>query len=87
MSYSGLVRVLDSTGVLLTVGEVDLANDPDTSTWGGILRVLDGTGVARKALVVKLDINGHRGDAVLDPITVDGGTAISKVIGTGPAPF
>jgi hypothetical protein len=87
VSYSGLVRVLDPDGVLLTVGEAELNNDADLNTWSGSLRVLDGTGVARKALLVKLAIGDRVGNAQLKPDSFDGEMAISKVIGLGPPPF
>jgi hypothetical protein len=87
MTYTGLVRILDTTGVLLTVGEADLVHDQDGGNWNGTLRVLDGTGVAGKALVVKLEIGGHCGEAQLKPLRVEQDTAISSVYGLGRAPF
>jgi hypothetical protein len=87
MTYTGLVRILESTGVLLTVGEAELAHDPESGSWKGTVSVLDGAAVAGKALVVKLEIGDRRGDAQLKPLRVDRDTAVSAVYGLGPAPF
>lgn len=87
-SYTGPVRILDSNGVLLTVGSADLELRPETGSWGGLLRVIAHTGVAGKALRVKLEIPDHGvGDAALDPRPEADGIAFSEVAGIGPAPF
>lgn len=87
-SYSGPVRVLDSNGILLTVGSVELESRPDAGSWGGILRVIANTGVAGKALSVKLEIpEGKVGDATLDPLPEHDGIAFSEVVGLGTPPF
>lgn len=87
-TYSGPVRILDSNGILLTVGSADLERRPDSASWGGILRVIAHTGVAGKALRVKLEIPGNGvGDAALDPRPEHDGIAFSEVAGIGPPPF
>lgn len=85
-SYSGLVRILDTTGTILTVGTATLEEDPGAGTWTGRLEVIAGTGVAGKALVVDLEVDGRRGRAQLIPATVRGDTAVSTVVGLGPVP-
>jgi hypothetical protein len=85
--YTGPVRILDPNGVLLAVGTAELENDPDTASWKGELTVLDGTGVARKALVVELEVDSRRSRAQLIPERVAGDNAVSNVVGLGPAPF
>jgi len=87
MSYSGPARILDTNGYLLTVGTVDVDVDEELGTWRGTVEVLPGTGVAGKALVVDLEMNGHRGRAQLIPIDDSGDTAHSRVVGLGPSPF
>jgi hypothetical protein len=86
MAYSGPVRISDPNGVLLAIGEADLAPAEDRPTWDGSLRVLDGTGVARKALVVRLDFEDQRTLAQLIPDGTDGGFAVSRVVGLAPVP-
>lgn len=87
-SYAGPVRILDSTGILLTVGSVELERREDSSSWGGILRVIPNTGVAGKALHVRLEIpGGNTGEAALDPMETTDGVAFSEVAGIGPQPF
>lgn len=87
-SYSGPVRILDSNGVLLTVGSADIETRPETGSWGGLLRVIANTGVAGKGLRVRLEIpDVGVGDAVLDPQSVSDGIAFSEIAGIGPAPF
>lgn len=87
-SYSGPVRVLDSTGYLLTVGSADLTTDDDQDSWGGILRLIPNIGVAGKALEVKIGIpDGATSDAVLDPMPDGDGVAFSQIAGVGPPPF
>lgn len=87
-SYSGPVRILDSNGVLLTVGSADLERFPERDSWGGLVRIIANTGVAGKALRVKIEIpEGGIGDAALDPQPEANGIAFSQVAGIGPAPF
>jgi len=87
-SYSGPVRILDSNGILLTVGSVDLEKYPERGSWGGMLRVIANTGVAGKALQVKLEIpEVGVGEAALDPESEANGIAFSEVAGIGPSPF
>ncbi|HEX2153266.1 MAG TPA: hypothetical protein VHL52_04750 [Acidimicrobiia bacterium] len=87
-SYSGPVRILDSNGILLTVGSADLELDRDRGSWGGLLRVIANTGVAGKALRVRIEIpDGRVGDAALDPRPAANGIAFSEIAGIGPAPF
>lgn len=87
-SYSGPVRILDSSGVLLTVGSADLELRPESGSWGGLLRVIANTGVAGKALRVKIEIpEGGIGEAALDPRPEANGIAFLEVAGIGPAPF
>ena len=87
-SYSGPVRILDSNGILLTFGSVELHSDPDTASWGGFLRLIPNAAVAGKALHVRLEIPGERtGEAVLDPQPDADGVAFSAVAGVGPQPF
>lgn len=87
-SYSGPVRILDSNGILLTVGSADLQRVPERDSWKGLLRVIANTGVAGKALHVKLEIPGGRvSDAALDPQASENGIAFSKIAGIGPVPF
>lgn len=87
-SYSGPVRILDSNGILLTVGSAELSTDPEKASWGGLLRVIPNTGVAGKALHIKLQIpGGEAGDAALDPLPDADGVAFAEVAGMGPAPF
>ena len=87
MTYSGPARILDTNGFLLTVGTADIQTHPETDTWGGSLEVIGGTGVAGKALVVDLEMDGHRGRAQLIPIDDKGPTAHSKIVGLSPNPF
>lgn len=87
-SYSGPVRILDSNGVLLTVGSADLEAKPESGSWGGLLRVIANTGVAGKALRVRIEIpEGRVGEAALDPRPEANGIAFSEVAGIGPPPF
>ena len=87
-TYSGPVRILDSNGVLLTVGSAELEELPERGSWGGLLRVIANTGVAGKALHVKLEIPGGRvSAAALDPQQSENGIAFSRVAGIGPVPF
>lgn len=87
-TYSGAVRIMDSTGILLTVGSAELERQPETSSWGGLLRVIANTGVAGKALRVKLEMtDGSVGEAALDPGPTQDGIAFSEIAGIGPAPF
>lgn len=87
-TYSGPVRILDSNGVLLTVGSADLKELPESGSWGGLVRVIANTAVAGKALLVKIEIpNGGIGEAALDPQPETNGIAFSEVAGIGPAPF
>jgi hypothetical protein len=85
--YSGPVRILDTNGVLLTIGTVNVTADEEQGTWNGTLEVVAGTGVAGKALVVDLVAENGRGRAQLIPIDNDGVTAHSRVVGLGPFPF
>jgi hypothetical protein len=85
--FQGRVRILDDNGVLLAVGIADLAFDPEADNWSGELEFMAGTGVAGKALVVQLDIDGHRGRGQLTPLDNAGTTAHSAVVGLGPQPF
>lgn len=87
MSYSGPARILDTNGYLLTVGMVDVEADEQMGTWRGTVEVFPGTGVAGKALVVDLEMNGHRGRAQLIPIDDGDDSAHSRVVGLGPNPF
>lgn len=85
--YSGPVRILDSNGILLTIGSAELETDADAS-WGGLLRVIANTGVAGKALAIRLEIPGGADSAAaLDPQSEADGIAFSKVAGMGPPPF
>jgi len=87
-TYSGPVRILDSNGILLTVGSADLEILPERGSWGGLLRVIANTGVAGKALHVKIEIpGGGVSDAALDPQPSQNGIAFSRIAGIGPAPF
>ena len=86
MTYSGPVRIIDTNGFLLTVGTAEIVDDPELGAWSGRLEVLDGTGVAGKALVVDLEVDGHRGRAQLIPESTRGDMAISAVVGLGPIP-
>ena len=86
-SYSGPVRILDTNGVLLTIGTVDAIADEGLGSWGGTLEVVSGTGVAGKALVVDLVAENGRGRAQLVPIDNNGIMAHSRVVGLGPFPF
>lgn len=87
-TYSGPVRILDSNGVLLTVGSADLERQPETGSWRGLVRVIANTAVAGKALHVKIEIpEGGIGEAALDPQPEANGIAFSEVAGMGPAPF
>lgn len=87
-SYSGPVRVLDSNGVLLTIGSAELSSQPENASWGGLLRVMANTGVAGKALLVKLEIpEGEIGEAALDPMPESDGVAFAEVAGIGQQPF
>lgn len=87
-SYSGPVRILDSNGILLTIGSAELSSQPETASWGGMLRVMANTGVAGKALLVKLEIpDGAIGAAALDPLPESDGVAFAEVAGIGVQPF
>ncbi|MFP3915259.1 MAG: hypothetical protein ACLFWM_10315 [Actinomycetota bacterium] len=87
-SYSGPVRILDSNGILLTVGSAELKRIPESGSWGGLLRTIANTAVAGKALHVMIEIpDGGIGDAALDPQPESDGIAFSEVAGIGPAPF
>jgi len=87
-SYSGPVRILDSNGILLTIGSVELSSQPERASWGGMLRVMANTGVAGKALLVKLEIpDGEIGSAALDPLPESDGVAFAEVAGIGVQPF
>lgn len=85
--YSGLVRILDESGVLLAVGSGDLSFDPDSETWTGMLELVPGSGVAGKALVIQIEIDGKLGKAQLTPLDNEGSTAHSRLVGLGPKPF
>jgi hypothetical protein len=85
--YSGPVRILDTNGVLLTMGIVNVTADEEQGTWNGTLEVVAGTGVAGKALVVDLVAENGRGRAQLIPIDNDGVMAHSRVVGLEPFPF
>jgi len=87
MPYSGPVRILDTNGVLLTIGTVNITADEENGTWSGTLEVVAGTGVAGKALVVDLVAENGRGRAQLIPIDNDGVMAHSRVVGLEPFPF
>ena len=86
-SYSGPVRILDTNGVLLTIGTVDATPDDGLGSWNGTLEVVSGTGVAGKALVVDLVAEHGRGRVQLVPIDNNGIMAHSRVVGLGPFPF
>lgn len=86
-SYTGVARILDTNGSLLTVGTVNIEKDEETNSWNGTLEVIGGTGVAGKALVVDLEMNGSRGRAQLIPLDDQGDIAHSRVVGLGPSPF
>jgi hypothetical protein len=86
-AFQGQVRILDDNGVIQAVGLADLAFDPEADNWSGRLEFMAGTGVAGKALVVQLDIDGHRGRGQLNPLDNQGTTAHSAVVGLGPQPF
>ncbi|HLU52681.1 MAG TPA: hypothetical protein VK011_03710 [Acidimicrobiia bacterium] len=88
-SYSGPVRILDTNGILLTVGSADLEHDPERNSFRGLLRVIAGTGVAGKALRVKIEVpGGGISEAALDPHPeTSDGVAFSDIAGIGPAPF
>lgn len=87
-TYSGPVRILDSKGILLTVGSADLERVPERDSWQGLLRMIANTGVAGKALHVKIEIpGGPVSDAALDPQQSENGIAFSRIAGIGPAPF
>ncbi|MGH8927362.1 MAG: hypothetical protein ACRDWH_03355 [Acidimicrobiia bacterium] len=86
-AYSGSVRILDTNGILLTVGTASLETDDNLGTWTGTIEVVAGTGVAGKALVVYLEIDGRRGMSQLVPIDNDGATAHLTVVGLGAPPF
>ena len=87
-SYSGPVRILDTNGVLLTVGSAELERRADTASWGGILRLIPNTGVAGKALSIKIQTpDGALAGAALDPLPEANGVAFSEIAGIGPAPF
>ncbi|MGQ0849298.1 MAG: hypothetical protein ACT4OP_09305 [Actinomycetota bacterium] len=82
--FTGLVRIYDTTGSLLTVGTAAVAGDEESGGWTGTLKVIDGTGVAGKALVVDLEMDGRRGRAQLIPETVEGDLAVSRIVGLSP---
>ena len=86
-SYSGPVRISDTTGNLLAIGTALLEDEPETHSWGGSIEVMAGTGVAGKALVVDLEADGRRGRAQLLPLDNKGVTAHSRVVGLGPSPL
>lgn len=81
MQYSGPVRIHLPDGPLLTVGTIEVDDDPEHGTWVGTLSVLNGTGVAGKALVVNLVMGDQQGQAQLIPESVNGDLAISRVVG------
>jgi hypothetical protein len=83
-AYSGLVRILDPTGSLLTVGQATI--DRTDVGWEGTIEVIGGTGVAGKALVVDLEFDGRRSRAQLIPVDDNGDVAHSRIVGLGPAP-
>jgi hypothetical protein len=84
-SYSGLVRILDPTGPLLTVGQASIARTEDG--WEGTIEIIGGTAVAGKALVVDLEFDGRKGLAQLIPVDDNGDVAHSRVVGLGPSPL
>jgi hypothetical protein len=87
-TYTGPVRVLDTNGVLLTVGGAELEDLADTSSWGGTLRLIPNAAVAGKALRVQLQIPDRgTGEAALDPQPDVDGVAMSRVAGIGPSPL
>ena len=86
-SYSGPARILDPSGVLLSVGTATLETADDPGTWSGELEVMAGSGVAGKALVVVFEIDGRRGLAQLLPTNNQGVAAHSRVVGLGPWTF
>lgn len=87
-SYSGPVRILDTNGVLLTLGSADLDFDAERASWGGMLRVIAHSGVAGKALHVRIEVpGGGSSEAALDPHSESDGVAFSEVAGIGPPPF
>lgn len=84
-TYQGPIRVLGSTGELLTTGRVNLEVDPTLGNWTGVLETLNNTGVAGKALVVILETpDGQRFDAQLVPAAEEGDRALSTVTGFVP---
>ena len=86
-SYSGPVRILDMSSVLLGVGTATLEPAEDGGTWTGTLEVMTGSAVAGKALVVFIEIEGRRAMAQLVPTDNKGESAHSRVIGLGPSLF
>jgi hypothetical protein len=86
-TYSGPVRILDTTGNLLAVGTAELEEDPENHIWRGAIEVMAGGGVAGKALVVDLELEGRRGRAQLLPTDNKGDSAHSRVVGLGPSPL
>lgn len=86
-SYSGPIRILDTTGNLLAVAVANLEEDPENHSWRGTLELMAGTGVAGKALVVDLEAAGRKGRAQLLPTDNKGDAAHSRVVGLGPQPF
>ena len=86
-SYSGPVRILDTNGVLLTIGTLNATADDGLGSWDGTLEIVAGAGVAGKALVVDLVAGNVRGRAQLVPSDNDGIMAHSRVVGLGPFPF
>jgi hypothetical protein len=81
VTYSGPVRIHLPDGPLLTVGSIEVDDDPEQGTWVGTLQVLDGTGVAGKALVVDLLMGDQKGRAQLIPQGTAGDMALSRVVG------
>jgi hypothetical protein len=84
MQFSGPVRICLPDGALLTVGTIEIDDDPEQGTWVGTLSVLNGTGVAGKALVVDLVMGDQTGRAQLIPEDTKGDMATSRVIGLSP---
>ncbi len=87
-TYTGPVRILDTNGVLLTVGGAELEEMAGGDSWGGTLRLIANAGVAGKALRVRLQIPDRgTGEAALHPRPDRDGVAVSAVAGIGPSPL
>lgn len=80
-TYSGKVRILDTSGMMFDVGKAELAViDPDTHSWGGSIRLFENSALATKSMTSLLELDdGSRLRAQVGPRSGDAGTDMMLV--------